>query len=98
MKSLSSAQRQHLKSLAHARQPVIMIGNQGLSAAVLKEIELALNAHELVKIKAGSNELETRRAWMAEICAASGASPVQQIGKMLVIYRAADKPVIALPA
>jgi len=98
MKSLSSAQRQHLKSLAHARQPVIMIGNQGLSAAVLKEIELALNAHELIKIKAGSNELETRRAWMAEICAATGASPVQQIGKMLVIYRAADKPVIALPA
>ena len=97
MKSLTAAQRQHLRSLAHTRQPVVMIGNNGLSASVLKEIELALNSHELIKIKASSNELETRRTWMAEICAGTGASPVQQIGKILVIYRAASKPVIALP-
>ncbi len=97
MKSLTAAQRQHLRSLAHTRQPVVMIGNNGLSASVLKEIELALNSHELIKIKAASNELETRRAWMAEICAGTGASPVQQIGKTLVIYRAASKPVIVLP-
>jgi len=97
MKSLTAAQRQHLRSLAHTRQPVVMIGNNGLSASVLKEIELALNAHELIKIKAASNELETRRTWMAEICAGTGASPVQQIGKVLVIYRATDKPVIILP-
>lgn len=97
MKSLTAAQRQHLRSLAHTRQPVVMIGNNGLSASVLKEIELALNSHELIKIKAASNELETRRAWMAEICAGTGASPVQQIGKILVIYRAASKPVIVLP-
>jgi RNA-binding protein len=75
-----------------------MIGNNGLTPAVLKEIEHALNAHELIKIKAASNELETRRGWMEEMCAATGAAPVQQIGKVLVIYRAADKPVIALPA
>lgn len=97
MKSLTAAQRQHLRSLAHTRQPVVMIGNNGLSASVLKEIELALNAHELIKIKAASNELETRRTWLAEICAGTGASPVQQIGKILVIYRAASKPLIALP-
>lgn len=97
MKSLTAAQRQHLRSLAHTRQPVVMIGNNGLSASVLKEIELALNAHELIKIKAASNELETRRTWLAEICAGTGASPVQQIGKILVIYRAASKPVIILP-
>ena len=97
MKSLTAAQRQHLRSLAHTRQPVVMIGNNGLSATVLKEIELALNSHELIKIKAASNELETRSTWMAEICAGTGASPVQQIGKILVIYRAASKPVIVLP-
>lgn len=97
MKSLTAAQRQHLRSLAHTRQPVVMIGNNGLSASVLKEIELALNSHELIKIKAASNDLETRRTWMAEICAGTGASPVQQIGKILVIYRAASKPVIVLP-
>lgn len=98
MKSLKTAQRQHLKSLAHNLQPVVMIGNNGLTPAVLKEVELALAAHELIKIKAASNELDTRRAWMEEICSATGAAPVQQIGKILVIYRAADKPVIALPA
>jgi len=98
MKSLTPSQRQHLRGLAHSRQPVVMIGSNGLTAPVLKEIELALNAHELIKIKAASNELETRRSWMAEMCAATGATPVQQIGKVLVIYRAADKPVIVLPS
>ncbi|MFO7543096.1 MAG: ribosome assembly RNA-binding protein YhbY [Thiobacillus sp.] len=98
MKSLTTAQRQHLKSLAHSRQPVVMIGSNGLTAAVLKEIELALAAHELIKIKTSSNELDTRRAWLEEICTATAAVPVQQIGKILVIYRAADKPGIALPA
>ena len=98
MKSLTPSQRQHLRSLAHSRQPVVIIGNNGLTDSVLKEIELALNAHELIKIKAASNELETRRSWMAEMCAATRAIPVQQIGKVLVIYRAAAKPVIVLPS
>jgi RNA-binding protein len=97
MKSLTPAQRQHLKGLAHSRQPVVMIGNQGLTASVLKEIERSLEAHELIKIKAASDELDTRRAWMEEICTATGAAPVQQIGKILVIYRTAAKPVIVLP-
>lgn len=97
MKSLTPAQRQFLKGLAHTRQPVVMIGNQGLTAAVLKEIDQALSAHELIKIKAASNEPDTRRAWLAEICSVTGAASVQQIGKVLVIYRAAAKPVIVLP-
>ncbi|MDQ1316337.1 MAG: RNA-binding protein [Pseudomonadota bacterium] len=97
MKTLTPAQRQYLKGLAHNRQAVVMIGNQGLTAAVLKEVDLALTAHELIKVKAASDEPDTRRAWMEEICSTTGAAPVQQIGKMLVIYRAAAKPVIALP-
>lgn len=97
MKSLTPTQRQFLKALAHPRQPVVMIGNQGLTDAVIKEIERALGAHELIKIKAASDALETRRAWMESICAATKAQAVQQIGKILVIYRKADKPVINLP-
>lgn len=97
MKSLTPAQRQFLKGLAHSRNPVVMIGSQGLTPAVLKEVDNALNAHELIKVKAASDEAETRRAWLEEICAATGAAPVQQIGKVLVIYRAAAKPVINLP-
>jgi RNA-binding protein len=98
MKPLSPAQRQFLKGLAHSRRAVVMIGNQGLTPAVLKEIELALKAHELIKIKAASDEPDKRRAWLEEIAAATGATSVQRIGKILVIYRAGDKPVIVLPA
>lgn len=97
MKSLTPAQRQFLKGLAHNRQPVVMIGNQGLTAAVLKEIERGLDAHELIKIKAASDDPETRRAWLEEICTATGAAPVQQIGRILVIFRATGTPVIILP-
>jgi RNA-binding protein len=97
MKSLTPAQRQYLKGLAHSRQPVVMIGSNGLTAAVLREIERGLAAHELIKVKAASAEPETRRAWMDAICGATGAAPVQQIGKILVIYRPAATPVITLP-
>lgn len=97
MKSLTPAQRQHLKGIAHGLQPVVMIGSQGLTPAVMKEIERSLAAHELIKIKAGSDEAETRQGWIEEICTKTHAAPVQQIGKMLVIYRAAEKPVIVLP-
>ena len=97
MKPLSSAHRQFLKSLAHRLQPVVMIGNQGLTPAVLKEIEHSLAAHELIKIKAGSEEPETREAWMEEICKTVKAVAVQQIGKIMVIYRPTSPPVIALP-
>lgn len=97
MTPLSPAQRQFLKGLAHTLQPVVIIGNQGLTPAVHKEIERSLAAHELIKIKAASDEADTRRTWMEEICAAAGAAPVQQIGKILVIYRAAKQPVITLP-
>lgn len=97
MKPLTSTQRQFLKSQAHRLQPVVMIGNQGLTAAVAKEIEHSLAAHELIKIKAASEDADTRQTWMDEICAAAKAVPVQQIGKVFVIYRPAKTPTITLP-
>jgi RNA-binding protein len=97
MKPLSPAQRQFLKGLAHPLQPVVMIGNQGLTPAVHKEIGRALAAHEIIKIKAATDDADTRRAWMEEICATAGAAAVQQIGKILVVYRPAEQPVITLP-
>jgi RNA-binding protein len=56
-----------------------------------------LKAHELIKIKAGSDDKETRARWQEEICSAIDATPVQLIGKVLVIYRPAEKPAIQLP-
>ena len=97
MKPLTSTQRQYLKKLAHGLKPVVMVGNQGLTAAVLKEIESSLAAHELIKIKTATDDIDTRKAWGDEICAAASARQVQRIGKILVIYRPASLPVISLP-
>ena len=74
-----------------------MIGSQGLTAAVAKEIEHSLAAHELIKIKAVSEDADTRQTWMDEICSTTKAVQVQQIGKVFVIYRPAATPVINFP-
>ena len=97
MIKLTPAQKQHLKGLAHTLSPVVIIGEKGLTAAVLKETDGALKAHELIKIKAGSDEKETRGLWLEKICHDLDAAAVQQIGKILVIYRPAEKPVIQVP-
>ena len=94
---LTPAQRQYLKGLAHARHPVVIIGDKGLSPAVVQEIDRALAAHELIKVKAASSDKVQREAWLLELCATLNAAPVQHIGKILVLYRTAENPAIALP-
>lgn len=81
-------ERKALKARAHALDPIVHIGDKGLSAAVLAEIDRALAAHELIKVRAGGMERDAREAALAEICARLGAQPVQHIGKVLVIFRA----------
>jgi RNA-binding protein len=78
----------HLRGMAHALSPVVMIGNNGLTENVLKEIELNLNAHELIKIQVAGDEKAARVAIYTEICAKSNAIAVHHIGKQLVVYRA----------
>lgn len=84
---LTPAQRRTLKARAHALSPVVMIGAQGLTAAVLKEVDANLKSHELIKIHVAGEDRESRDALMDEICAAANAEPVQSIGRMLVVYR-----------
>jgi len=92
MKPLSPAERKLLKARAHALRPVVTVGNEGLSAAVLKEIETSLKAHDLIKIRVSGDDRELRQAMLGEICSLSGASPVQHIGKILVVYRENPEP------
>lgn len=87
MKSLSPAERKLLKARAHALKPVVTVGNERLSAPVLKEIESSLKAHDLIKIRVTGDDREARLALLGEICHRTGASPVQHIGKILVVYR-----------
>lgn len=87
---LSPTRRRELRAAAHALNPVVSISQKGLTAAVLKEIDHCLTAHELIKIRVFAAEREQRDALLAEICAELHAAQVQHIGKLLVIWR--EKP------
>jgi putative YhbY family RNA-binding protein len=85
---LTPAERQALKGRAHGLHPVVLIGADGVTPALLAEIDRALRAHELIKIRVPGQDREARERLLGEVCAAIGAAPVQHIGKILVIYRA----------
>lgn len=97
MLKLTVKQRQYLKGLAHDLQPVVMIGNNGVTENVLKEIDNSLTAHELIKIRVLGDDRLAREAIIEDLCAATNASFVQHIGKLIVLYRASEKARIVLP-
>lgn len=97
MKNLNPAQLRFLRAQAHHLNPVVMVGNAGLSAAVLKEIGAALKAHELIKIKVMNDERLEREAMLVSICESLKAASVQHIGKTLVVYKPGDTPKFTLP-
>lgn len=87
---LNPKQISHLRGLAHSLNPVVMIGNQGLTENIFKEIELSLNAHELIKVKVAGDDRDARKAMYESICEKTNATAVHHIGKQLVIYRESD--------
>ena len=97
MRELSVEQRKYLKSLAHSLKPVVMIGAHGLTEAVIREAGVAIAAHELIKVRVLGDDRAAREAWFTELCAALDAAPVQHIGKLLLLYKPAEKPKIKLP-
>ena len=84
---MTPTERKALKARAHKLEPVVIIGSKGLTDAVIAEIDLALKAHELIKVRAPTMEREQRAAARADICARTGAEPVQQVGKVFVLFR-----------
>jgi RNA-binding protein len=96
--ALSKKQIKFLRAKCHDLKVVIMMGQKGLTEEVLSEIDLALNHHELVKIKLSADDRELRKQLIADICAKTQSQEVQSIGKTLSIYRVnPDKMVIELP-
>lgn len=83
---MDAAKKKKFKSDAHHLNPVVMIGNAGLTAAVLAEIESALDIHELIKVKIRA-ERDARKTICDEICVSTKAELVQSIGQIIVIYR-----------
>ncbi len=86
--TLTSQARSALRAAAHTLRPVVLIGDQGLTDPVLKEIDLALNAHELIKIRAAGQDREERDEILVRICETLGCEPVHHLGKILILYRA----------
>jgi RNA-binding protein len=84
---LTPAQRKEHRSGAHHLTPVVMIGNDGLTPAVVKEVHGALNAHGLIKVRVFSDDRPAREAMLAQLADELGAAPIQHIGKLLVLWR-----------
>jgi putative YhbY family RNA-binding protein len=84
---LSPAQRKDKRADAHHLDPVVMIGAEGLTPAVRKEVDAALNAHGLIKVRVFSDDRDTRGAMLAELADGLDAAPIQHIGKLLVLWR-----------
>jgi len=88
---LNPAQRKSLRARAHKLDPVVQIGAKGLTDEVMGEIERALKAHELIKLRAPGLERDARGRVCSLICRNAAAELVQQIGKVLVIFRKNDE-------
>jgi|SRR6478735_9923266 putative YhbY family RNA-binding protein len=87
MLKLTPAERSELRSQAHGLKPVVLIGDAGLTPAVMKEIDAGLNVHGLIKVRVFGDDRDARVAMYDTICTELGAAPIQHIGKLLVVYR-----------
>lgn len=85
--NLTPAEKKALKAQAHALDPVVLIGDKGLTPSVLKEIDMNLNAHGLIKVRVAGDDREARLEYAQTICTETGAALVQHIGKLLVLFR-----------
>ena len=95
---LTNNQKKHLRSLAHDLRPFVMVGQHGLSDAVLAELESTMTKHELLKIKVRASDRDEKQKIVDKILIFSKAVLVQVIGSVLVIYRPFDEnPSIILP-
>ncbi len=96
--SLPNSQIRHLRSLAHSLKPVVMVGQHGLRDSVLEEIGIALDFHELIKIKISAGDRDLRDELVEKIIDETRAEKIQRIGNMLVLFRRnLKKPKIVLP-
>ena len=94
---LNKKQIQHLRGLAHSLKPVVLLGNNGLTEAVVAEVDYALGHHELIKVKIPTDDKETKALIVEAICREANATKIQVIGKTLVVYRQSEEKKIKIP-
>ncbi len=95
--AVNDKQKRYLRGLAHPLKPVVMIGNAGLTDNVVKEIDGALEHHELIKVRVSGQEKADRQAMLAEIAQRTSANLIHSIGHIGAFYRPAREPSIQLP-
>lgn len=95
--NISTQQKRYLRSLAHALKPVVTVGESGLSDAVMRELDLSIDHHELIKVRIHAEDREERKKLIDDLCSKSNSTLIQSIGHLAVIYRPSKKPVIKLP-
>jgi RNA-binding protein len=96
---LTDAQRKHLRRLGHDRDPIVLVGQGGITPNLVAELDQALSHHELVKVRARVGDRDLRDEILGELAARTGAELVQRIGHVALYYRAnPEKPGILLPA
>jgi RNA-binding protein len=95
---LTASQIRYLRGLAHPMKPVLLLGGRGVTPGVLKELDQALDDHELIKVRLSGGDRAVRAAELMKLAEASHAETVQTIGHIAVLYRRNDEqPRIALP-
>lgn len=85
--SLTARERARLKARAHALEPVVQVGHAGLTDAVMAEVDRALTAHELIKVRMAVTDRAEREALGEELCSRADAAAVQRVGKVIVLWR-----------
>ncbi len=91
MSALKIQERKRLRQIGHTLQPVVMIGSQGLTDNIVEETLRALNDHELIKVKIAGESRELRHQIIDELIERTQAYSVQQIGKIVLLYKKAEK-------
>jgi len=88
---LTPRERTSLKGRAHALEPIVQVGQAGLTDAVVAETDRALKTHELIKVRIGGADRSERTAMIEELCARTDAATVQSVGKIVVLWRPRDE-------
>jgi RNA-binding protein len=96
---LTETQKKYLRGLAHQKKAVVMLGNQGLSENVMKEITTALKFHELIKIKVRVGDRKERDAILEQIVTTQECLLIQRVGNTATLFkRNTEKPKIQIPS
>ena len=96
--ALSNPQKRYLRGLAHELKPVLLVGAKGVTAPLVAEADIALEHHELIKVRFSAEDRELRDEWIALLCERADAALVARIGNIAILFRRSrEKPLIALP-